>query len=275
MISKRLAAVAVAGALAIASGTRAGPAASAGDTPAPFDAVAFDYFVLFNPDSVVAAVDSVAPGKGHAFTNLWRTRQFEYCWLRSITNRYVDFSVITKDALAYTANAMQIRLTTAQRQTLVEAYLHLTPWPDTAAALARLQRAGVHIITVANVSPAMLTSNAEQAGLLPFFDALLSTDANHTYKPDARAYQLGLDRLSLPKDRVVFAASAGWDADGAKAFGYPTVWVNRLHQAPEELGTQPDRVVSDLDGLLAFVLGARSRDRGPARSREYFGGRGD
>lgn len=259
IISKRLGALAVAGvALAMASGTRARSAASAEERPSPFEAVAFDYFVLFNPDSVVAAVDSVAPGKGQAFTNLWRTRQFEYCWLRSITNRYADFSLITKDALAYAANAMQIRLTTAQRQMLVDAYLHLTPWPDTAAALGRLRRSGVRIIAVANLSPAMLESNAEQAGLRPFFEALLSTDANQTYKPDARAYQLGIDRLAIPKDKVAFAASAGWDASGAKSFGYPTVWVNRLQQPHEELGTQPDRVVSDLDGLLAFVLDAQS-----------------
>ena len=158
-----------------------------------YAAVAFDYFVLFNPDSVVAAVDRIAPGKGQEFTNLWRTRQFGPLWLRSITDRYVDFLAITDDALLYTANAMHVQLTAAQRQQLVDAYLRLAPWPDTADALRRLRAAGVRVITIANFSPAMLRANADNAGLTPLFDALVSTDTNHTYKPDPRAYQLGVD----------------------------------------------------------------------------------
>jgi 2-haloacid dehalogenase len=219
-----------------------------------YAAVAFDYFVLFNPDSVVAAVDRIAPGKGQEFTNLWRTRQFEYSWLRSITDRYVDFLAITDDALLYTANAMHVQLTAAQRQQLVDAYLRLAPWPDTADALRRLRAAGVRVITIANFSPAMLRANADNAGLTPLFDALVSTDANHTYKPDPRAYQLGVDRLELEKRDIVFAAFGGWDAAGATSFGYPTVWVNRFNQPLEELGLRPVRTVADLKGLLDFVL---------------------
>ena len=100
-----------------------------------YAAVAFDYLVLFDPDSVVSAADGVAPGRGREFTNVWRTRQFEYSWLRSISGRYVDFSAITHDALRYAANAMHIELTAAQRNHLVDAYSRLTPWPDTADAL--------------------------------------------------------------------------------------------------------------------------------------------
>ena len=219
-----------------------------------YAAVAFDYFVLFNPDSVVSAVDRIAPGKGRALTNLWRTRQFEYSWLRSITGRYEDFYAITNDALLYAANAMQVGLTAAQRDQLSNAYLQLTPWPDAADALQQLRGADVRVITIANFSPTMLRANADRAGLTSFFDALVSTDANHTYKPDPRAYQLGLDRLKLDKQDIVFAAFGGWDAAGAKAFGYPTVWVNRFNQPLEELGLQPDRTVTDLNGLVDFVL---------------------
>ena len=219
-----------------------------------YAAVAFDYLVLFNPESIVPVVDHVAPGKGREFTSLWRTRQFEYSWLRSITSRYVDFSVITDDALEYTANALHVELTAAERQQLLDAYLQLSPWPDTADALSRLRAADVRVMTIANFSPAMLRANAERAGLTSLFDALVSTDANRTYKPDPRAYQLGVDRLELDKRDIVFAAFGGWDAAGAKAFGYPTVWVNRLNQPIEQLGVHPDRTVTDLDGLLDFVL---------------------
>ena len=254
--SKRLTTLAIIGTFVIAGGALGRSRASAAAAPSRFAAVAFDYFVLFNPDSIVSTVDRIVPGKGREFTSLWRARQFEYCWLRSITNRYVDFAAITDDALAYAANDMHIALTASQKQTLLDAYRHLTPWADTAEALGRLRQSGVRIITIANFSPSMLRSNAEHAGLLPFFDALVSTDANHSYKPDARAYQLGVDRLDVQKEEIVFAAFGGWDAAGAKSFGYPTVWVNRSHQAPEVLGIQPDRVVGDLSGLLDFVFNA-------------------
>jgi 2-haloacid dehalogenase len=224
-----------------------------------FRAVAFDYFVLFNPDSVVPAVERVFPGKGRELTNLWRTRQFEYSWLRSITNRYEDFFAVTEDALVYAANALKLELTADDRRHLLDAFLHLEPWPDTRDALRRLQASGVRVITIANVSPRMLRENAENAGLTPFFDGLVSTDANHSYKPDPRAYQLGIDRLHLAKRDILFAAFGGWDAAGAKSFGYPTIWVNRFDQPAEELGIRPDRVSTDLNGLLEFVLNSPPR----------------
>jgi 2-haloacid dehalogenase len=232
-----------------------------------YAAVAFDYFVLFDPDSVVSAVDRVVPGKGRELTDAWRTRQFEYSWLRSITGRYVDFSSITEDALVFAANAVHVELTASQKRELMNAYRHLTPWPDTGHALRQLRASGVRVITIANFSPSMLRANADNAGLTTLFDALVSTDENHTYKPDPRAYQLGVDRLGLARENIVFAAFGGWDAAGAKSFGFPTVWVNRFMQPHEELGLRPDRTVTDLNGLLDFVLNAPSIGPSPAQKR--------
>jgi 2-haloacid dehalogenase len=228
-------------------------------TASRFKAVAFDFLVLFNPDSVVPEVERIFPGKGRDFTNLWRTRQFEYSWLRSITGRYVDFSAITDDALVYTARAMKLDLPPENRRLLLNAYLHLTPWPDTAGALGRLKDSGLQVITIASFSPTMLRYNADNAGLTRFFDLLVSTDANHTYKPDPRAYQLGMDRLHLAKQDILFVAFGGWDAAGAKAFGYPTFWVNRIDQPLEELNIRPDQTSANLDGLLNFVLSNSSQ----------------
>jgi 2-haloacid dehalogenase len=228
--------------------------------PHQFKAVAFDYLVLFNPDSVVDDVEEMFPGKGREFTNLWRTRQFEYSWLRSITQRYVDFSVVTEDALKYTANAMNLVLSGDARRRLLDSYSHLRPWPDTVNALQRLHESGIRVITITNFSPAMLRANAEHADLTEQFDVLLSTDANRTYKPDPRAYQLGAGWLHVPKREIVFAAFGGWDAAGAKSFGYPTVWVNRFNQPAEELGFRPDATVTNLSGLLDFVLRQSSSD---------------
>ncbi len=231
--------------------------ASAADVEAAprFKAVAFDYFVIFNPNSVIPEVEKAYPGKGEAFTKAWRAKQFEYGFLRSITDRHADFFKVTEDALVYTAEAMKLPLSADVRQRLLGAYLALQPWPDSIAALRKLKAAGVRIITIANFSDRMLRENAERAGIVDLFDELLSTEVNDTYKPDPRAYALGMQRLGLKKEEVAFAAFGGWDAYGAKSFGYPTYWVNRFNLPIEKLGIEPDASSNDFTGLLQFVLG--------------------
>jgi 2-haloacid dehalogenase len=230
-----------------------------GDHGSPrFKAVAFDYLVLFNPDSILPEVEREFPGHGSKLIDLWRNRQFEYSWLRSITGRYIDFQAVTEDALVYAARALNLELTREGKQRLLEAYLRLEPWPDTLKTLRSLKKSRVHVIVVANFSPLMLRANADNAGLSPLFDALVSTDDVRRYKPDPRAYQLGVDRLHLAKSDILFAAFGGWDAAGATSFGYPTVWVNRFNQPMEQLGVKPDGTCSNLDCVLEFVLKNRS-----------------
>jgi 2-haloacid dehalogenase len=224
-----------------------------------FKAVAFDYFVLFDASSVTPEVEKVFPGKGAEFTKIWRSKMFEYGFLRSITQREDDFFKVTGDALVYTAKAMNLDLTADKKQQLLNAYLHLKPWPDTIAALRKLKASGVRIITIANFSPMMLKANADAAGISDLFDELLSTQVNGSYKPEPRAYELGMQRLHLKKGDILFAAFGGWDAYGAKNFGYTTYWVNRFNLPAEELGMQADRTSNDMQGLLEFVLGEPSR----------------
>jgi 2-haloacid dehalogenase len=219
-----------------------------------FKAVAFDYLVLFNPDSIIPEVERVFPGEGRTLTTLWRTRQFEYSWLRTMTDRYADFFAIAEDSLVYAANALNLRLSPQDRRRLLDAYLRLDPWPDTASALQMLKSAGVRIIALTNFTPTMLRANAEHAGLTGYFDAFVSTDALRLYKPDPRAYQLGVNQLHLEKQDILFAAFGGWDAAGAKSFGYPTFWVNRFNQPFEELGVRPDKTSPALTELVDFVL---------------------
>jgi 2-haloacid dehalogenase len=226
-------------------------------TPPRFEAVAFDYFVLFDPNSVVPAAEKAFPGRGLEFTKAWRNKQFEYGFLRSITNRHRDFLAVTADALDYTAEAMHLPMTPEERARLLDAYLTLKPWPDTIAALKRLRAAGVRIITIANFSEKMLRANAEHAGITALLDELLSTEVNGTFKPDPAAYALGAEHLRLPKGKIAFAAFGGWDAYGAKTFGYATCWVNRFGLPAERLGVEADRTSRDLQGFVDFVLGGR------------------
>jgi 2-haloacid dehalogenase len=219
-----------------------------------FKAVAFDYFVIFDANSVIPEVEKVFPGKGVEFTRAWRSKQFEYSFLRTITDDYRDFFEITGDALDYTAESLHLSLSSADRQRLVNAYLHLKPWPDAVEALQKLKAAGVRIITISNFSSFMLRANAENAGIAGLFDELLSTEMNRTFKPDPRAYQLGIDRLHLGKDEILFAAFGGWDAYGAKHFGYTTIWVNRFQVPAEKVATTPDKISPNLSGVLELAL---------------------
>lgn len=223
-----------------------------------YKAVAFDYFVIFNPNSVVPAIEKIFPGKGMDFVKAWRAKQFEYGFLRSITGNHADFFKVTEDALNYTIENMKLEATNAQRKELLNAYLALEPWPDAAPGLQKLRDSGIKIITIANFSSRMLRANADNAGITGLFDELLSTEVNKTYKPDPNAYALGLKRLGLKKEEVVFAAFGGWDAYGAKSFGYPTYWVNRFNLPVEKLDVQADGTSNDFQGLLDFVLGQQN-----------------
>ncbi|BGE83676.1 hypothetical protein Ms3S1_01120 [Methylosinus sp. 3S-1] len=228
--------------------------AQAQQQPTPrFKAVAFDFFVIFDPDSVIPRVEETFPGKGAEFTKLWRTKQFEYCFLRTITGRFADFFEVTEEALVYAAATMKLELTPDKRARLMNAYLTLTPWPDAKETLRKLKAAGLRIITIANFSERMLRANAERAGMTELFDELLSTEVGGVFKPDPRAYALGMERLQLRKDEILFAAFGGWDAYGARTFGYTTYWVNRFRLPAERLGVEADWSSDNLQGLLEFV----------------------
>jgi 2-haloacid dehalogenase len=219
-----------------------------------FKAAAFDYFVIFDANSVVPEVESEFPGKGVEFTRLWRAKQFEYCYLRSITDRHADFFKVTEDAMVYAAEAMKLNLSPQARRHLLDAYLTLKPWPDAVDALRKLKASGLRIITISNFTPNMLRANAEHAGIADLFDDLLSTEVNGSYKPDPRAYALGTQTLGLEKNEIVFAAFGAWDAYGAKSFGYPTYWVNRFNVPAEQLDMKVDGSSADMQGMLDFVL---------------------
>lgn len=154
---------------------------------------------------------------------------------------------------------MKIEATEAKKKQLLNAYLSLKPWSDSVEGLKRLKASGVKIITISNFSKMMLKSNTENAGITHLFDELLSTEINGTYKPDPEAYELGIRHLGLKKEDVVFTAFGGWDAYGAKSFGYPTYWVNRFNLPTEKLGIQTDGTANNFQGLLDFILSGEAR----------------
>jgi 2-haloacid dehalogenase len=247
LVLSRREAIAAAGAVAIQ-----GSAAFAAERSV--QAVAFDAFTIFDPRAVVPAVEAAAPGRGAVLTAAWRTRQFEYGWLRTLTGSYVDFWQITGDALEYAFEAEKIALPPAARARIMEAHLRLDPWPDAAAALKAMAGTGLRLAYLTNWTQAMLEANTKAAGLTGLFEVMLSTDSVRAYKPDPRAYAMAETTLRIPREKIVFAAFGGWDAAGGKAFGLDTFWVNRLGAPIERLGVQPDAVGGTLSELAHYAI---------------------
>jgi 2-haloacid dehalogenase len=135
----------------------------------------------------------------------------------------------------------------------MQAYFELRAWPDVPPALAGLKKRGLRLAFLSNMTPKMLASNIKSAKLDGIFDQVLSTDPIRTYKPDPRAYQMAIDALGLKREEILFVPFAGWDAAGAKWFGYRTFWVNRLGLPPEELGVAVDASASSLSDIEKFL----------------------
>ena len=216
-------------------------------------AVALDAFTVFDPRSVAIAVENGFPGKGGELSATWRSRQFEYCWLRTVSRTYVDFWQVTEDALVFAFKTAKIDLEPEVRAKLMQAYLQLQPWPDSLAALQAMREAGIRLAFLSNFTPRMLAANTGNAGASGLFEHFLSTDAVKAFKPDPLAYRMAETAFNLPRETIAFAAFAGWDAAGSKAFGLNTFWVNRLQAPQEELGVTPDAAGSTLTELARYV----------------------
>lgn len=216
--------------------------------------VAFDGFAIFDPAPVFGLLRQRFPEKAAELASLWRARQFEYTWLRSLTGRYADFWQVTEDALQFAAASAGVNLDSETRTRLMNAYLELRCWPDVPAALHSLRGAGIRLALLSNMTGSMLQAGIRNSDLSGMFDRVLTTDQVGTYKPDPHAYQMGVKAFGLKREHILFAAFAGWDANGAKTFGYPTYWVNRLGQPSEHLGAPPDGIGANLDDLVKFAL---------------------
>ena len=221
-------------------------------------AIIFDAFPIFDPRPVAALAETLFPGKGSAIISAWRTRQFDYQWLRAISGHYADFLQATEESLLFTAKQLQLELSADKRQQLMFAWSNLQIWPDVPDAINELRKAGLRLAFLSNMTASVLYEGLKKARLEDKFEAIMSTDRIRSYKPDPRAYRMAMDTLSLSREEILFVAFAGWDVAGAKWFGYPTFWLNRVASPAEELGVEADASGQDLNSLVQFVRGRAS-----------------
>ena len=244
-------------------------------------AVVFDaYGTLYDIQSVAAVTEEAFPGYGEIITQIWRIKQLEYTWLRSLMRRYQDFSVITRESLAYTLRVLGLKSDPAAFERIMDKYLHLDLYPDAVAALAAMRDRKLAILS--NGSPAMLNALVANSGLDRVLDATISVDSRRIFKPAPEAYTLIESTLGVAPAEVLFISSNPWDACGAKAFGLNVAWIERVTPeamaqlcvrndvvAPltmfkairtqmDELGLAPDHRIRALSELPALVAGHES-----------------
>jgi 2-haloacid dehalogenase len=210
------------------------------------------YGTLFDFASAAAACADVLGDKVGPLTALWRDKQLQYTWLRTLQRTHADFWTVTREALDYALDALNIHeMGIADR--LMSLYLRLEAFAEVPDVLRRLKAAGLKTAILSNGTPEMLDAAVAHAGLGSLLDDVLSVEEVGVFKTDPAVYQLAVDRLAVRKAEICFQSSNAWDAYAASAFGMRVVWCNRYQQRPEQLPGAPDRAIRSLAELPALL----------------------
>jgi len=223
-------------------------------TSPPVNAVLFDaYGTLFDVHAPAAQLGGELGANASVISDLWRAKQLEYTWLRSLMGVHADFEAVTADALDYALAHFGVT-DMALRNRLLGLYLTLDAYPDAVSALRQLKNSGFVTGVLSNGSPKMLDAAVASARLQDWLDHVLSVEPVASYKPDPRVYRLGEQHLRLPAKEIGFVSANGWDAAGAAQYGFRAIHLNRSNQPPENLPVQPALVVKDLDEATEAIM---------------------
>jgi 2-haloacid dehalogenase len=217
-------------------------------------ACVFDaYGTLFDFASAANRCPDVPAAQMGTLTALWRDKQLQYTWLRSLQGMHADFWQVTGEALEFALETL--RLDRRLRDPLMRLYLTLDAFPEVPSVLERLKRAGMRTAILSNGTPHMLEAAVNNAGLAELLDAVLSVEEVGVFKTSPKVYQLAVDRLGLRGEQISFQSSNAWDAHAASSFGMRVVWCNRYGQRPERLPGKPDAEITTLAELPELVTG--------------------
>jgi 2-haloacid dehalogenase len=196
----------------------------------PIKAIVFDaYGTLYDVASIGAAIEAVFPGRAEIVTAIWRMKQLEYSWLRTMMGRWQDFRSVTRDSLRYALDTLGLAADTPTLERLVAAQDHLSPYPEAEQALAALSSYRLAILS--NGSQSMLDALVGNSGFGRYLEAVISVDPAQAFKPDPRAYALVEQRLGVAPADVAFVTGNGFDTAGASSFGFKVVRVERVAPA--------------------------------------------
>lgn len=217
------------------------------------EACVFDaYGTLFNVHSAVARGGESLGEKADDVSNIWRQKQLEYTWLRSLMGAHADFWQVTSDGLDYALEAHGVDDRELHAK-LMDLYLTLDAYGDVQLTLQKLKKAGLKTAILSNGTPKMIDAAVQSAGLDELFDENLSIEDVGIYKPDNRVYQLAVDRLSVAPNKICFVSTNAWDAAGAAHFGFNVAWLNRFNKIQEVLPGKPKVVINTLVDLMELM----------------------
>jgi 2-haloacid dehalogenase len=217
------------------------------------NAIVFDaYGTLYDVQSVADVTEEAFPGYGEIITQVWRIKQLEYSWLRTLMGRYQAFSVVTRDSLSYTLRILGLQYDDATFARVIDKYLHLDLYPDALDALAALKPRKLAILS--NGSPDMLNALVKNTGLDRILAATLSVDDHKVFKPAPEAYTLIEEKLGVKPADVLFVSSNPWDACGAKSFGLNVAWIERVTPEAMALACVESETLSPLTMFKALRM---------------------
>jgi 2-haloacid dehalogenase len=214
--------------------------------PYVFDA----YGTLFDFHAAVSRHNAAAGPDAAAFSELWRLKQIEYTWTHTLAGRYLEFWTLTQRALDYCFERFP-SVDRKLRPALLDAYFKLDAYQDALTVLRELKARGQQTAILTNGSPAMVSAAVAAAGLGGHLDAVLSVDAVKMFKPRPEVYALVTKEFACRPADVVFVSSNRWDAFGATAFGFRTIWINRAKAPDEYPDFPPAATVPSLTALLS------------------------
>ena len=220
---------------------------------ANIEACVFDaYGTLLDVSSAARDAANALGVNAKALTSVWRQKQLEYTWLRSLMGNYVSFWQVTGDALDYALDTFGIADNNL-REHLMQSYLTLDVFPEVSETLKMLKDAGIKLAILTNGSLDMVSVACSKAGIDTLFDQILSVEEVGIFKPHPSVYQLAVDRLGVARKSISFQSSNAWDAAGAAHFGFKVVWCNRYDQKYDRLPGAPDAVIKTMSELPAIV----------------------
>lgn len=208
------------------------------------------YGTLFDVHAAVRRHAAEIGPDGQLLSEIWRAKQLEYSWVRTLMGSYSDFWQLTEQALDFAFS----KVPSADRKfraQLLDAYWRLDCYPEVPAVLRALKADGARLAILSNGSPAMLDAAVKSAALDQVLDEVFSVDTVRRFKTDPAVYDMVTTGWRLYPGAVSFQSSNRWDVAGATKFGFRTVWINRANQPDEYKDFEPNLILPSLDGLLS------------------------
>jgi len=217
-------------------------------------ACVFDaYGTLFDVHGPVAKLAAEIGPKADELSRLWRQKQLEYSWLRSLMGVHADFWKVTADALDYALTVCGID-DPGLKDELMVFYLKLEAYADAAEALTAVRAKGKRTAILSNGSPSMLDSAVRASGLEKLIEMVLSVEDVGIYKPSRRVYRHAQHKLGLADAlSVCFVSANPWDAQGAAQFGFQSVRIDRAGLPDDRIPGKPAAKIKSLSELAALI----------------------